>query len=75
MAQTAEKQSDAETTAFAKKDFDTGKALIVPQATQIYKCFAQASSPFDYDATEMKEAAEEQEERARRLMNMECDCN
>ncbi|KAL7058416.1 hypothetical protein AAHC03_017240 [Spirometra sp. Aus1] len=72
LAEMAEKQGDAVTAAFAKKDLDTKKAKIVPQATHIYNAFHQAESPFTYDSLAMKEEAEEQEERAKRLMSMEC---
>ncbi|BHF74329.1 hypothetical protein SprV_0501741400 [Sparganum proliferum] len=72
LAEMAEKQGDLVTTAFAKKDLDTKKAKIVPQATHIYNTFHQAECPFAYDSVAMKGEAEEQEERAKRLMSMDC---
>ncbi|VDL97682.1 unnamed protein product [Schistocephalus solidus] len=73
LAEVAEKHSDPVTAAFAKKDMDSWKAKIVPQATHIYQSFAEVKCPFTYDSTAMKEEADEQEELAKSLMNMDCD--
>ncbi|BHF74335.1 hypothetical protein SprV_0501742000 [Sparganum proliferum] len=72
LAEMAQKHSDPVTVTFAEKHLVNKADKVVPQATHIYNTFHQAESPFTYDSVAMKEEAEEQEERAKCLMSMEC---
>ncbi|KAL7057936.1 hypothetical protein AAHC03_017236 [Spirometra sp. Aus1] len=72
LAEMAQKHGDQVTVTFAEKHLVNKGDKIVPQATHIYNTFHQAECPFTYDSAAMKEKAEEQEERAKRLMCMEC---
>ncbi|VDM05565.1 unnamed protein product [Schistocephalus solidus] len=72
LAEMAEKQGDRVTVKYADKHLANKTNKIVPQATHIYNTFHQTECPFTYDSTAMKEEAEEQEELAGRLMDMDC---
>ncbi|VDM00810.1 unnamed protein product [Schistocephalus solidus] len=73
LAEAAVKQDDRVTVNYTEKQLANKANRIVPQATHIYNTFHQTESPYTYDSTAMKEEADEQEELAERLMDMECD--
>uniref|UniRef100_A0A183TD77 14_3_3 domain-containing protein n=1 Tax=Schistocephalus solidus TaxID=70667 RepID=A0A183TD77_SCHSO len=68
LAEMAEKQGDRATVTYAEKHLANKANKVVPQAIHIYNTFHEVECAFTYDATAMKEEAEEQEKLAERFM-------